>query len=78
MRSQRAPIVGTVCMDMCMIDVTDTPGVRTGDEVILIGRQGNDEITVEDVARRLGTIGYEVVAQILARVPREVAAGDIL
>ncbi len=70
----RAPIVGTVCMDMSMIDVTDVPGdVRPGDEVILIGRQGREEITVEDVAKRLGTINYEVVTQILARVPREVS-----
>jgi alanine racemase len=76
-RGRRAPIVGTVCMDMCMIDVTEIPGVRPGDEVILIGRQGDDAITVEDVAERLGTINYEVVTQILARVPREVAPGDL-
>ena len=70
----RAPIVGTVCMDMCMIDVTDLPGeVRPGDEVILIGRQGDEQITVEDLADRLGTISYEVVTQILTRVPREVS-----
>lgn len=73
----RAPIVGSVCMDMCMIDVTDVPGeVKPGDEVILIGRQGGDRITVEDVAERFGTINYEVVTQILARVPREVAPGE--
>jgi alanine racemase len=72
-RGQRVPIVGVVCMDMCMIDVTDVPGVRVGDEVVLIGRQGQDEITVAEVARKLGTISYEVVTQILARVPREVA-----
>ncbi|HVC31975.1 MAG TPA: alanine racemase [Chloroflexota bacterium] len=72
-RGQRAPIVGVVCMDMCMIDVTDVPGVRPGDEVVLIGRQGQDEITVAEAARKLGTIPYEVVTQLLARVPREVA-----
>lgn len=72
-RGQRAPIVGVVCMDMCMIDVTDIPGARTGDEVVLIGRQGKDEISVAEVASKLGTIPYEVVTQILARVPREVA-----
>lgn len=74
-RGRRAPIVGVVCMDMCMIDVTDVPGVRVGDEAVLIGRQGADEITVAEVASRLGTIPYEVVTQILARVPREVPPG---
>ncbi len=69
-RGQRAPIVGRVCMDQTMIDVTGIPGVREGDEVVLIGQQGAEQITVEDVARRLGTINYEVVSEILARVPR--------
>ena len=69
-KGRRAPIVGRVCMDQTMIDVTHIPDVRQGDEVILIGRQGLEEITVEEVARRLGTINYEVVSEILARVPR--------
>jgi Alr-MurF fusion protein len=69
-RGRRAPIVGRVCMDQSMIDVTDVPGVRQGDEVVLIGRQGDDELTAEAVAERLGTIAYEVVAALLARVPR--------
>ncbi len=73
-RGQRAPIVGRVCMDQTMINVTHIPGVRQGDEVVLIGRQGEEEITAEEVARRLGTINYEVVAAILARVPREAVA----
>ena len=76
-RGARAPIVGSVCMDMSMVDVTDVPGARAGDEVILIGRQGGESITAEDVAERLGTINYEVVTQILARVPREVAPSDL-
>ncbi len=67
-----APIIGRVTMDQTMLDVTDVPGVRQGDEVVLIGRQGAAEITVEQVAERLGTISYEVVAEILARVPRVV------
>lgn len=71
-RGRRAPIVGRVCMDQTMIDVTDIPGVRPGDEVVLIGAQGEERITVEEVARRLGTINYEVVSEILARVPRMV------
>lgn len=71
-RGRPAPIVGRVTMDQTMIDVTDIPGVRQGDEVVLIGRQGEAQITAEQVAERLGTIPYEVVAQILARVPRVV------
>jgi alanine racemase len=59
-------------MDQTMIDVTAIPNVRQGDEVILIGEQGDQRITAEDVAERLGTINYEVVSEILARVPRVV------
>jgi alanine racemase len=69
-RGRRAPLVGRVCMDQCMVDVTHIPGVQQGDEVVLLGRQGEDELTVEAVAARLGTISYEVVAALLARVPR--------
>lgn len=69
-RGQRAPIVGRVCMDQTMISVDHIPGVRVGDEVVLIGRQGTDEITADQVADWLGTINYEVVSEILARVPR--------
>jgi alanine racemase len=67
---QEAPIVGRVCMDQCMVDVTHIPQVRVGDEVVLIGRQGEAVLTAEQVAERLGTINYEVVSEILARVPR--------
>lgn len=69
-RGQRAPILGRVCMDQCTIDVTNIPDAEQGDEVTLIGRQGADELTAEAVAARLGTISYEVVAELLARVPR--------
>jgi alanine racemase len=71
-RGQRAPIVGRVCMDQTTINVSHIPNVRIGDEVILIGRQGKDQITAEEVADWLGTINYEVVSEILARVPRVV------
>ncbi|GAC1679743.1 MAG: hypothetical protein NVS9B9_00430 [Ktedonobacteraceae bacterium] len=67
---QEAPILGRVCMDQCMVDVTNIPQTRMGDEVVLIGRQGDAALTAEQVAARLGTINYEVVAEILARVPR--------
>jgi alanine racemase len=69
-RGQRAPIIGRVCMDQTIIDVSSIPDVRQGDEVVLIGQQGGQRITAEDVAERLGTINYEVVSEILARVPR--------
>ncbi|HEX9069238.1 MAG TPA: alanine racemase, partial [Ktedonobacterales bacterium] len=69
-RGQFAPIVGRVAMDQCMIDVTDVPGVREGDEVVLIGQQGDESLTAEMVAARLGTINYEVVSALLPRVPR--------
>jgi len=69
-RGRRAPLVGRVCMDQAMIDVTAIPGVRQGDEVVLIGVQGEERISVDEVAQRLGTINYEVISEILARVPR--------
>jgi len=59
-------------MDQSMVDVTAIPGVRQGDEVVLIGSQGERSLTAEDVAAQLGTINYEVVSEILARVPRVV------
>lgn len=67
---QEAPIIGRVCMDQCMIDVTHIPQARAGDEVVLIGRQGDAVLSAETVADRLGTSNYEVVSAILARVPR--------
>jgi alanine racemase len=57
-------------MDQCMINVTHIPEVRMGDEVVLIGAQGNDRIRAEDVALKLGTNNYETVSLIMARVPR--------
>lgn len=69
-KGRRAPLVGRVSMDQAAINVTHIPNVRQGDEVVLIGRQGSETITAEEVAARLGTINYEVISQILARVPR--------
>ena len=64
------PIVGRICMDMTMVDVTDLPGVAVGDEAVLIGRQGAEEITADEVAEAQGTISYEVLCRITPRVPR--------
>ncbi len=69
-KGKRAPIVGRICMDHTMIDVGDVDGVKVGDEVVLIGTQGSQTITVEEIARLLDTIPYEVVCWISARVPR--------
>lgn len=69
-RGRRAPIVGRVSMDLVTIDVTDIDDVAIGDEVILLGRQGDDEIAVEELAAKLDTIPYEVFCGVGARVPR--------
>jgi alanine racemase len=69
-RGHRAPIIGRVCMDMLMADVTAIPDVSVGDEAVLIGRQGRAEITADEVAGLLGTISYEVLCRIGPRVPR--------
>lgn len=71
-RGQRAPVVGRVSMDQATVDVTDIPGVAAGDEVVLMGEQGKERITADDVARMTGTISYEVLCAIGARVPRVV------
>jgi alanine racemase len=69
-RGHKVPVVGRICMDQCMIEVTDVPGVQQGDEVVLIGRQGDSCITAEDVAGQLGTVNYEMICMISHRVPR--------
>ena len=69
-RGRRAPIVGRVCMDMCMADVTDIPGVAVDDEVVIIGRQGEEEIPADEVAELSATISYEILCGIATRVPR--------
>lgn len=69
-RGVRVPVVGRVCMDMCMIDVTDVPGTSEGDSVVLIGSQANERITADDIAKKTGTIAYEVLCGISSRVPR--------
>jgi alanine racemase len=68
-RGVRRPIIGTVTMDQLVVDLGDLPA-EPDDEVVLIGRQGDDEITATEWAQRLGTISYEIVTGIGARVPR--------
>lgn len=69
-RGKRAKGVGRICMDQMMFDVTDIEGVSVGDNVTLIGTDGNEKITADDLAEIIGTIGYEVVCGISKRVPR--------
>ncbi|MBH0193849.1 MAG: alanine racemase [Nitrospira sp.] len=68
---QRAPIAGLVCMDMIMVDVTKIAGAAIGDEAVLIGSQGADRITADDIAEWTGTIAYEVLCTIGPRIPRQ-------
>lgn len=69
-RGRRAPQVGTICMDMCMVDVTDITEVQEGDEVVLFGQQGKETITADDMAAQAGTISYEILCGVGKRVPR--------
>jgi alanine racemase len=67
---QRAPIRGRVCMDQFVVDISGIKGVQPDDEVVLIGRQGEDVLSAEEVASWAATINYEVVTQLMPRVPR--------
>jgi alanine racemase len=68
-RGRRAPIVGSVCMDMLMADVTGLD-VSPGDEVVVIGSQGHDRIDVREMAAQIGTIPYEILCRIGSRIER--------
>ena len=69
-KGQKAPILGRVCMDQMMVDVTDIADVQPEDSVILVGRSGNEEITVEQIAAAADSFNYEFVCGISRRVPR--------
>jgi alanine racemase len=69
-RGERVRIVGRISMDMTVVDVTGIAGVRSGDEAILIGRSGDEEITVDEVAQRADTISYEILTGFTPRLPR--------
>jgi alanine racemase len=72
---RRAPVVGTVCMDLCLVDVTGIPGVAVGDEVVLLGGQGDERISAEELAAHAETISYEIYCGIGPRVPRVYSGG---
>ncbi len=73
---RRAPVRGRVCMNMCMVDVTDVPAVAVEDEVVLLGRQGEERVTAEQIATWCGTISYEIVSRIHPALPRLVLDDD--
>ncbi|MGN0803439.1 MAG: alanine racemase [Candidatus Faecivicinus sp.] len=70
---RRASIIGRVCMDMLMADITDIPGVTLDDEVVLMGRQGDERITPDELADLAETIPYEIMLGFLPRIPRVIA-----
>lgn len=66
----RCPQIGTICMDQMMVDVSEVPNVAIGDEVVLLGRQGNEKITADELAEKADTISYEILLSISFRTPR--------
>jgi len=69
-RGSRAPVVGRVCMDAILADITDIAGAVVGDEVVLFGRQDGDQISIDEIAAKTDTINYEITCDIGKRVPR--------
>ena len=69
-RGRRAPVIGRICMNLCMADVTDVPEARLDDEVVLLGTDGDEAISAETLAEWAGTISYEVVSRISPLLPR--------
>lgn len=69
-RGKHVKIIGSVCMDQCMVQLDDLPDAQIGDEVVIIGEQGNAKITATDIAKRWETINYEVVCGLASRMPR--------
>ena len=70
LRGKKANVVGSVCMDQCMLQLDDIPEARIGDEVVLIGQQGSQEITATEIAEKWETINYEVICGLASRMPR--------
>ena len=69
-RGKRAPLVGRVSMDMCTVDVTSIPGCMVGDEVVLLGKQGHEYISANEIATKAKTISYEILCALGKRAPR--------
>lgn len=69
-RGRLTPVVGRVCMDLCMLDLSEAPGAVDGDEVVILGEQNGARRTADDLAREVGTINYEILTNLHPRVPR--------
>lgn len=74
-RGRRVPVAGRVCMDVTMLDVTSIGGVCEGEEVVILGKQGNEQITAAELAARIGTIPYEILTSLGGRARREYVNG---
>lgn len=70
LHGKRAPVVGKVCMDQIMLDVTDIPDAAVGDEVVILGRDGDEELTADELGALVGSFGYEVICNFMPRVTR--------
>ena len=66
----KCPVVGNICMDQCMIDVSAVPDVKLGDEIVILGKQGDAEISADDLAAINGTINYEITCCFDLRIPK--------
>lgn len=71
-RGRRCKILGRICMNMTIVDVTDVPTIKLGDEVVLIGAQGKERISAEDIASKIGTIQYEILTRINPLIERRI------
>jgi alanine racemase len=71
-KGRRAPVIGRICMNLCMVDLTDVPGSRLEDEVVLLGKSGEEVITAETMAEWAATINYEIVTRISPLLPRRI------
>lgn len=69
-RGKRVPAVGTICMDQFMVDVSDIEDIQIGEEIVIIGRQNGQAILVDELAKKMGTINYEILCGISERIPR--------
>ena len=67
---KKCPVVGNICMDQCMVDVSEVPNVKLGDEIVLLGKQGDEEISADDLAAINGTINYEITCCFDLRLPK--------
>jgi alanine racemase len=74
---QRAPLIGGIAMDALMVDVTDIPAAQLWDEAVLMGKQGNDEITVHDLAKLKNSVSYDVLTNWRLRLRRKSVNGEV-